>query len=116
MNSLRPAYQADENGGHAFVTIRRTGGTSGTNADGSGNISFNFPPSTALRPWPGVNYQPVTNVISFPLGEVFETATVPVIDDGVVTTNPLTVNLVITNIPPAVISGQNIGHADHYQR
>ena len=101
------SYQADERSGQASITISRTGGTSGTNSDGSGSVSVQFSTISGGAAVPGVNYQPVTNVISFPPGEVFETATVPVIDDGVVTTNPLTVNLVITNIPPAVISGQN---------
>ena len=94
------SYQVDERGGQALITISRTGGTSGTSA-------VQFSTVNGGSAVPGTNYMAVTNVISFPPGEVFETATVPVMDDGVVTTTPLTVNLVITNIPPAVISGQN---------
>ncbi len=52
-----------------------------------------------------MNYHGVTNVINFPPGEVLETTNVPVMDDGVVTPN-LTVNLALTNIPPAVIGAQ----------
>src|ERR1035437_5777093 len=35
-------YQVDETGVFAPITIRRTGGTSGTNADGSGSVYVNF--------------------------------------------------------------------------
>ena len=97
-------YQVYENGGQALITVRRTGGTSGPNADGSGNVSVQFSTTdgTATN---GVNYHGVTNVISFPPGEVFETVGVPVLDDGIITP-PLTVNLALTNIPPGVIGAQ----------
>ena len=100
------AYQVDENGGQAFITVLRTGGTSGTNTDGTGNITVYFSTAngTAVA---GINYVGVTNhPLSFPPGEVLETAVVPVMDDGVVTSN-LTVNLAITNATyPAGIGAQ----------
>ena len=45
------SYQVDENGGQALITVRRTGGTSGPNADGSGNISVQFCHRPMARPW-----------------------------------------------------------------
>ena len=87
-------YQVDENAGQALITIQRTGGTSGPNADGSGNVSVTFATSDGSAT-NGVNYTGVTNAVNFPPGEVLETVAVPVMDDGVVTTN-LTVNLAIS--------------------
>jgi uncharacterized delta-60 repeat protein len=100
------AYQVDETGGQALITVGRTGGTRGPNPDGTGNIMvyFSTTDGTAVA---GTNYTGVTNVaLSFPPGEVLQTAIVPVRDDGVVTNN-LTVNLAITNATaPAVIGAQ----------
>ena len=97
-------YQVDETGGQALITVRRTGGTSGPNADGSGNVSVNFATTdgTAVA---GRNYQTTVTNLNFPPGEVFETVGVPVMDDTIVTNN-LTVNLSLTNIPPAVLGAQ----------
>ena len=101
------AYQVDENGGQALITVSRTGGTSGPNTNGTGNITvyFSTADGTAVA---GTNYTGVTNyALSFPPGEVLETAVVPVMDDGVVTP-PLTVNLAITNpTAPAGIGAQS---------
>ena len=95
------AYQVDEKGGQALVTIRRTGGTSGPNPDGSGNISVNFATTSGGSAVAGVNYTAVATNVNFPPGEVLETVAVPVMDDGVVTPD-LTVNLAISNpTPPA---------------
>ena len=97
-------YQVDETGGQALITVRRTGGTSGPNADGSGNVSVHFATTdgTAVA---GTNYQTTVTNLNFPPGEVFETVGVPVMDDRIVTNN-LTVNLSLTNIPPGVIGNQ----------
>jgi hypothetical protein len=100
-----PAYQADENGGYAYVTIRRTGGTSGANADGSGDIFIQFATSngTAVA---GVNYSSVAANVDFPMGEVLETIQIPVMDDFVITPG-LTVNLALSNpTPPAGVGDQ----------
>ena len=99
------AYQVDENGGQALITVRRTGGTSGTNSDGSGNVTVLFATVNGGTAVDGTNYTAVTNILSFPPGEVLETAVVPVRDDGVVTA-ALTVNLAITNSTGAGIGVQ----------
>ena len=99
-------YQIGEDGVSAMISIQRTGGTSGPNPDGSGNVSINFatvPGGTAVA---GVNYSNVSTTVSFPPGEVLETVTVPVADDFTITPN-LTVNLALTNpTAPAVIGDQ----------
>lgn len=98
-------YQVNENGLQAAITIRRVGGTSGPNPDGSGNTSVQFAttPGTAV---PGVNYSTVNTSVSFPVGEVLETVFVPVIDDNVITSNK-TVNLALSNPgAPAVLGDQ----------
>ena len=89
------AYTVNEDGLQAAITIRRTGGTSGPNADGTGNVTVQFAttPGTAV---PGVNYNTVSATISFPPGEVLETAFVPVIDDQVITSNK-TVNMALSS-------------------
>src|SRR4029079_15494012 len=63
-----------------------TGGTSGPNPDGSGNVSvvFTTTPGSAL---PGVNYNTVVTDVIFPPGEVLEQVFVPLIEDHVITTN-----------------------------
>jgi hypothetical protein len=101
------AYQVDENGGQALITVRRTGGTSGPNSDGSGNVTVQFATVNGGTAVAGTNYTVVTNTLSFPPGEVLETAVVSVMDDGVVTPD-LTVNLAITNpTAPAGIGAQS---------
>lgn len=98
-------YQVDENGVQQLIGIRRTGGTSGPNADGSGNISVNFATSdgTAVA---GINYSSVNLNASFPPGEVLEYIPVPVMDDSNITPN-LTVNLTLSNpTSPSILGDQ----------
>ncbi len=98
-------YQVDEKNLLAAITIRRTGGTSGPNADGTGNIAvtFNTSDGTAIA---GTNYSTVSQTVEFPAGEVLETVLVPVIDDHVITPN-LTVNLALSNpTSPAILGNQ----------
>jgi len=93
-------YQVNENGSVGVVKILRTGGTSGPNSDGSGNISVTFQTSdgTARN---GANYIGSTNIVSFPPGEVLREIFVPVLDDSNITAG-LTVNMAISNpTPPA---------------
>ena len=97
-------YSVDENGTNVVITILRTGGTSGANADGSGDIIVPFTTSDGSAR-AGVNYTAVTNNLDFPMGEVIQTVTIPVMDDGVITTN-LTVNLALNPSPPAAFGGQ----------
>ena len=100
-----PTYQADENGGFAFINIRRTGGTSGTNVDGSGDVFIHFATTNGTA-WAGTNYTAVVTNVDFPMGEVSETILIPVMDDFVITPN-LTVNLGLSNpTPPAGIGDQ----------
>lgn len=89
------AYQVNENGIQALITIRRTGGLSGTNSDGSGNVSVRFT-TTPGSAAPNVNYDTVVTNVSFPPAVAVATAVVPVLDDGVITSN-LTVNLALSN-------------------
>ena len=88
-------YDVNENGIQAVITIRRTGGTSGPNPDGSGNVSvlFSTTPGSAVA---GVNYNNVVSNVAFPPAFTLETVTVPVIDDMVVDSNK-TVNLILSD-------------------
>ena len=100
-------YYADEISSNAVVTVRRVGGTSGSNADGSGSITVDFATSanTAVN---GVNYNDVTTTLVFPVGEVERTVTIPVFDDQVVTPN-LTVDMALSNPQaPAGLGGQPV--------
>lgn len=81
-------YEVAENGVNALITIRRTGGTTGT-----ATVDFATSPLTAVV---GVNYNSVSQTVSFPSGEVLKTVAVPVLDDGVITPD-LTVNLTLSN-------------------
>ena len=91
-------YQVAENGVQALIGVRRVGGTSSTNANGSGNVFVNFAtsPGTAV---PNVNYVSVVTNVVFPPGEVLKLIPVPVMDDFVITNN-LTVNLALSNPSP----------------
>jgi uncharacterized delta-60 repeat protein len=92
-------YQVDETGVYAPITIRRTGGTSGTNADGSGSAYVNFATHdiTAVA---GINYSPMNQLVEFPAGEVLRQVSVPILDDQKITPD-LTANLTLTPIAPA---------------
>jgi hypothetical protein len=103
-----PTYQVDETGSYAVISIRRTGGTSGTN-NGTGPVFVNFATitngSTAVA---GVNYSNVNVQVGFPAGEVLESVLVPVLDDSNMLAN-LTVNLSLsnpTNLPAAGLGNQ----------
>ena len=78
----------------AAISVRRAGGTSGPNPDGSGNVSvfFTTTPGSAV---PDVNYTTVSANVFFPPGEVLEQVFVPLIDDHVITTNK-TVNVALS--------------------
>ena len=96
-------FEVNENGVFAPITIIRTGGTSGTNADGSGVIAVQFAAAGGSAV-PVTNYAPVSTTVDFPAGEVQETVLVPVFDDGVITSN-LTVNLTLANETPPATNG-----------
>lgn len=100
-----PAYQVNENSTNpAVITIIRTGGTSGTNADGSGNVVVSFATSN-LTAVAGINYSAVTTNLTFPAGEVLQTVGVPVMDDAVITSN-LTAQLTLNAAPPGANGAQ----------
>lgn len=100
-----PAYQIDENSTNpATITILRTGGTSGTNSDGSGDIIVPFATSN-LTAVAGVNYGSVVTNLVFPMGEVLKTVDIPVMSDGVITPD-LTVHLQVDPVAPAEIGDQ----------
>jgi hypothetical protein len=89
----------------ALIGVRRTGGTSGPNPDGSGSVSVNFATSdgTATN---GINYTGVNESVVFPPGEVLKLVPVPVMDDSNITPN-LTVNLTLSGpTPPAILGDQ----------
>jgi uncharacterized delta-60 repeat protein len=97
-------YQIDENAGFATITIERLGGTSGTNADGSGDVFVAFTTTTNGTAVAGTNYVYTTNYVDFPAGEVQKTVFVPVIDDDVITPN-LTMEMELSNPTPGSTLG-----------
>ena len=110
-------YAANENSTNILITLVRTGGTSGTNADGTGDVLIPFTTSNGSA-HAGVNYIGVVTNVDFPPGEVQQTVIIPLIDDGVITSN-LTVNLAIApvtnseygNQPTAVLTILNVDSA-----
>ena len=100
-------YQVDENGIQALIGIRRTGGTSGTNADNSGSVAVNFV-TTDGTAHVGIDYSNVNAQVVFPAGEVLEYVSVPVLNDSNSLQN-LTVNLsLVTNVlSPAGLGDQS---------
>ncbi|HEY3763382.1 MAG TPA: Calx-beta domain-containing protein [Verrucomicrobiae bacterium] len=95
-------YYVHETGSFAVVTLERTGGTSGTNSDGSGNdlVDFyttNLPAINAATN--GINYVGTNEIVAFPPGAVFESVTIPVYDDGVVEMTNLLVGLDLSGAP-----------------
>lgn len=79
-------YVVNEDGTNVVIAVQRIGGTSGTNADNSGDVFVPFATSDGSAV-AGINYSSVITNIDFPAGEVVEYVTIPVFDDGVVTTN-----------------------------
>lgn len=98
-------YQVNEDGAQAAIVVRRAGGSSGPNPDGTGNVTVQFAtqPGTAV---PGVNYTTVNTTATFAPGEVVQTVLVPIIDDFQITSNK-TINLVLSNpSAPAILGDQ----------
>src|SRR5664280_538377 len=81
------------------------GGTSGTNADGSGSVFVNFSTSdeTAVA---GINYSAVNLNVEFPAGEVLRQVLVPILDDFKITPD-LIVDLTLSPVPPGGIGNQS---------
>ena len=95
----------NENAILAPITIRRTGGTSGTNADGSGDVYVQFATSDGSAK-NGVNYLGITNYVDFPAGEVLKTISLPVLDDSTITPDLTMTNTLSNPTPPAVLGVQ----------
>ncbi len=97
-------FSVDERGLVAPIYIRRTGGTSGTNSDLSGNVGVDFATVGGGTAVDGINYLSVSTNVVFPAGEVLKTVLVPVLDDFVVSPD-LTVNLALSNPTPPATNG-----------
>jgi len=96
------SYSVQANAGFAEITIQRTGGTSGTNSDGSGDALVDFYTTNlpAINDASnGVDYEATNEVVSFPPGAVFETVTVPVFATDNFSTTNLVVGLGLTGAP-----------------
>ncbi|MEI9961773.1 MAG: Calx-beta domain-containing protein [Limisphaerales bacterium] len=92
-------FSVHESGTVAAVTIRRTGGTSGTNI----SVHFATSDSSAKN---GTNYLAVSTDINFLAGEVLKTILVPVLDDLTITPS-LTANMTLSDPTlPATIGNQ----------
>ena len=104
------SYQVNENGIQASIGIRRTGGTSGPNLDGSGSVAVNFATSAGdTNPAVvGVNYQSVNQSVIFPPGEVYKEIPVTVMQDSNITAN-LNVKLTLSNPTPPTSLGDQAG-------
>jgi uncharacterized delta-60 repeat protein len=107
-------YVATEAGIVAPITILRTGGTAGPNADGSGDVFVKFSTDTNLvvgttndTAIANVNYIPLSANVDFPPGESVETVNVPVLDNlNDVSASEWTVTMHLANpTPPATLLG-----------
>ncbi len=87
---------------NAVISVRRVGGT-----DGQVSVRQTSSAGTAT---PGADYVNVTNVITFPPGEVLRTFTLPVIDDAV-PEDPETVNLSLDSPQGATLGPQPVAIA-----
>jgi len=67
-------YQVDEAAGSVSITVARSGGVAGP-------VSVNYAasPDTAI---PGVDFVPVSGMLTFQPGEVSQSFSVPILDDG----------------------------------
>lgn len=110
-------FQVDQNGTNAIIGVERTGAT-GDPSIGNVYITFSTSDLTATA---GVDYVGVTNTLTFPVGETFQTVTVPIINissNGVVAPNKI-VNLALSNptdaavgnIPTATLTIININNS-----
>ncbi len=97
-------FACDQTNAFAVVSVQRLGGTSGTNADGTGDLYINLTTSdgSALA---NTNYISVSTNLDFPAGEVIRNVAIPLINVPGVFPN-LTVKLSITNTPPAALGNQ----------
>ncbi len=97
-------YLVEADGVYAPIEILRTGGTSGTNADGSGDVQVQFIASAGTAV-PGVNFGLVSTYVDFPAGESEKTVLVPIYNQTVLSPLYWTVNLALTNATPPATNG-----------
>jgi uncharacterized repeat protein (TIGR01451 family)/uncharacterized delta-60 repeat protein len=75
---------------NATIAIQRLGGE-GTNAQTTVSVVFSTSDYSALAgtvpAQPGIDYTGVTNTVTFPLGETFETVTIPILNNDLVGSN-----------------------------
>ena len=88
-----PVFSYNKSETNSIVTIRREGGTAGTNV----TVDFLTADGTAIA---GVNYIGVSNTLAFPPGETFARLRVPIIPDSEIGPDR-TVGLFLTNPQPA---------------
>ena len=88
-----PVFSYTEHATDTFVSVRREGGTAGTNV----TVDFETFDGTAVA---GVNYTGVSNTLAFPPGETFVSVLVPFIPNTLISPD-LTVGLLLTNPQPA---------------
>jgi hypothetical protein len=81
-------YSVSENGGPAVITITRTGGSAGT-----ATVDLATSNGTATS---GSDYTAVSQTVTFGIGEISKTVTVPITDD-LLNESDETVNLTLTN-------------------
>jgi uncharacterized repeat protein (TIGR01451 family)/uncharacterized delta-60 repeat protein len=86
-----PTFTTNENAGYAYVTVTRNGSSAGTLG-----VQFSTSDGTATN---GVNYLGMTNYqLTWNNGDVTpQVIAIPLLDDGVVETNNLTVNLQLSS-------------------
>lgn len=89
-------YGVSENTTNATLTVRRRGGTSGTEASANVSADVVITGGSAIN---GVNYIAGTTTVTFPPGEVFQTIQLAIIDDFEI--NPdRTVEFELQNLQP----------------
>jgi uncharacterized delta-60 repeat protein/uncharacterized repeat protein (TIGR01451 family) len=87
-----PVYSVNENGGPAIITVVRSGGSAGP-------ASVNFATSAGSST-PGVDFLQTNGTLSFAVGEVSKSFTVPIIDNSV-QDPPRFVTLSLTGASPS---------------
>ena len=88
-----PVFTYNQSDTSTFITVRREGGTAGTNV----TVDFQTFDGTAVA---GVNYVGVSNTLAFPPGETFANVRVPILPSTAIGPDR-TVGLLLANPQPA---------------
>ncbi len=94
-------YLANDGGTNVVITVRRDGGTGDTNI-GNVYVDFSTSDGTGVA---GTDYIGVTNTLTFPVGIVFQTVTIPILSNSIVQSDR-TVNLTLSNPTDAALGIQ----------